>query len=193
MSFVRPSFESKDWRSLRFNFEQIEVCRSRPCQCVGSRFIQGIELTRLVENRVQNNRKSIAMVLDTNSLQEIRCVVRDWVQALAEGRFEDAANAMTSSDSLCSASSLREAVGGYCRRYREASAIDKKKYSPKVTCPFELDDRGENLVAYWKHGAVHIEYELPVEREWSDLTAKFRLKKVHDGRFSLSLTDLRVL
>lgn len=133
------------------------------------------------------------MVLDTDSIGEIRCIVRHWVKALAEGRFDDAASAMTTAESHCSPGTLRDAIGNYSRRYREALATEKEKFLPKITSPFDIDSRGENFVTYWKDGAVQVEYDLPIEGAWSDLTARFRLTRNPDGRFSLSLADIRVL
>jgi len=133
------------------------------------------------------------MLLHSDSLTEMRNAVRDWVEMLAHSRFDDAANAVASSESQCSASILREAIGRYSRRFREASADDKWQFFPVITSPTEIDTQGENMVVYVKRNMATIEYDLPIAGQWSDLTAKFCVEKTEPSGFELSLTDIRVL
>ena len=56
-----------------------------------------------------------------------------------------------------------------------------------------MNDRGENLVLYPKEDSTVVEYDLPIENDWSDLTAKFQLVRRSADHFELSLIDLRVL
>ncbi len=67
-------------------------------------------------------------------------------------------------------------------------------YLPRISPPDTAPLAGENMVVYMKGGSnIVVEYDLPIEDEWSDLTAKFELKSNGDGLFKMSMIDLRVL
>lgn len=133
------------------------------------------------------------MNLASDSIAVVREAIRRWVALLSTGNFEDAARAITTADSPCSAGLLVEAIGSYSRKYRDAAVHEKAMFVPKITSPQEMDALGENMVIYVKHGVTIIEYDLPLENSWSDLTAKFRMTSSERGGADLSLIDIRVL
>ncbi|MEI8021738.1 MAG: hypothetical protein WCH39_26245, partial [Schlesneria sp.] len=119
--------------------------------------------------------------------------IRRWVGLLSIGSFEKAALEITTQGSPCSSGLLVEAIGRYSRKYRDAPANERARLVPKITSPNEMIPQGENMVMYVKDGSTVIEYDLPVENSWSDLTAKFRLNERNEGGAELSLVDIRVL
>ena len=133
------------------------------------------------------------MILQSDSISLLRSSVRRWVTLLAEGRFDEAAAEVNSLAAPCSAATLRDAIGRYSRKYRDASDIEKAKFFPTISSPLSMNDRGENLVLYPKEDSTVVEYDLPIENDWSDLTAKFQLVRRSADHFELSLIDLRVL
>jgi len=133
------------------------------------------------------------MVLQSDSISLLRSTVRRWVALLAEGRFDEAAAEMNSLAMPCSADMLRDAIGRYSRKYRDAPESNKSKVFPMVYSPHVMNNQGENLVLYPKEDSTVVEYDLPIENAWSDLTAKFQLTRRSVEHFELSLIDLRVL
>ena len=133
------------------------------------------------------------MFLKSDSVSEIRGAIRQWVDMLAEGRFEEAAREVASSQSPWSPSTLMQAIGRYSRKFREAPEGDRREFLPAVTSPRELDVRGENLVLYPKPDNIVVEYDVPISGEWSDLTAKFYVRNGQADGYELTLADIHVL
>ena len=123
-------------------------------------------------------------------------MIREWVNLLAARDFEQAACYLApipGAKVQYSAGSIEQALGYYSRRYRNAPEHEKRKLIPAVTALNEMDPDGETMTIY-KMGpeAAVIDYDLPIEGKWSDLTAKFRLVQLPEG-FGLGLIDLHVL
>lgn len=133
------------------------------------------------------------MILKNDSIANVRDTIRRWVDLLSKESFEEAAREINTQNSPCSVPLLVEAIGRYSRKYRDAPVNEKAGLIPKVTSPNEMGYQGENMVMYLKGGSTVIEYDLPIEDSWSDLTAKFELKERNEGGPELSLVDIRVL
>jgi len=133
------------------------------------------------------------MILRSDSIAGVRDAIRSWVHLLATKRFGEAAQEINTHDSPCSSELLVEAIGRYSRKYRDAALSEKADLFPKITSPKEMVSAGENLVIYVKRDGTVIEYDLPINNAWSDLTVKFQLKRLIGGEYDLSLLDIRVL
>ena len=133
------------------------------------------------------------MILKNDSIADVRDAIRGWVDLLSKGKFEEAANEINSQDSSCVGEFLVEAIGRYSREYRDAPVNARAGLVPKVTSPNEMIHQGENMVMYVKEDSIMIEYDLPIENAWSDLTAKFKLTERNEGGSVLLLVDILVL
>jgi len=126
----------------------------------------------------------------------ILAVIRGWVNLLAQKNFRQAAAYLApvpGNEAQHSARNIEESLGLYSRRYREAPESDRQKYVPVVTPFDDMDAAGENMTIYKKGTeAPIVEYDIPIEGRWSDLTAKFRLMEFPEG-FGIALIDLHVL
>jgi hypothetical protein len=136
---------------------------------------------------------TLNMILPSDSIAVVRNAIRSWVGLLSSGSFEEAARGIATQGAPCSAELLVEAIGRYSRKYRDTPANVSEGLFPRITSPGDMVQHGENMVIYVKDASTVIEYDLPVENSWSDLTAKFRLTEQNDGEAELSLIDIRVL
>ncbi|MCM2333539.1 MAG: hypothetical protein NDI82_06290 [Anaeromyxobacteraceae bacterium] len=90
---------------------------------------------------------------------------------------------------------LRDVIGVYSRRYREAKDdAQRDGLIPSVTDPESLDPGGERLRIYPPDstGAFEVEYDMPLDGEWSDLTAQFTFRPHSEGYLG-GLYDIHVL
>ncbi|HYC90417.1 MAG TPA: hypothetical protein VEO54_14465 [Thermoanaerobaculia bacterium] len=93
------------------------------------------------------------------------------------------------------AGKLQWAIGMYSRRFREEKeGRDRSALVPCVTDPDLLDTSGEKLRVYEPDasGAFAVEYDMPLDGAWSDLTASFVLLPSPNG-YDLGLYDMHVL
>lgn len=135
--------------------------------------------------------------LTTIGIDAILQSIRSWLKLLAKQDFEQAADFLypiPGARPPFSAEMIRDAVGRYNRSYREATIDNRAQFLPNVTDPDLMDLSHENMVIYTRTdvGIAIVEYELPIERVWSDLTAKFIILQLADS-YGLGLQDLRVL
>jgi hypothetical protein len=136
-------------------------------------------------------------VCDRAELDLIREMVREWVRLLASRRFADAAEYLTPVPGLdleYTADRIKEALGMYSRQYREAPEQERERYVPSVSDPDKVDAPGECMVIFLRtdKGKARIDYDLPIDGTWSDLTAQFILLAV-EGGYALGLWDLHAL
>lgn len=137
----------------------------------------------------------MSAVIEQPDLDLILEMIRGWTRLLAEKDFDKAVEYLLPHPEVKrqhTGESLRDALARYSLAHRDAAPDDKLKYVPAITEPDEMDAMGEKMVVYKNGDQVAIEYELPIAREWSDLTAKFSLLRVPGG-YGLALDDLRVL
>lgn len=128
--------------------------------------------------------------------EDVRAAIHKWVKLLATSSYEEAVGKLTALEQkVFTGEMLKEAIGRYSRRYREATSMeDKKRYLPTITDPDELDAQEESIEIYpvAPDGTVIVEYDLPLDGSWSDLTAIFHLVPKQGG-YALSLYDVHVL
>lgn len=140
----------------------------------------------------------MALTVPNADLYVLRDIVRKWVSLLAENDYDNAALLLASVPGIgvvYDAATIRSAVGRYSPDYRNALDVERDKFVPVVTAITNIADRtGENMIIYCPGGTElpTIDYDLPLNGEWSDLTAKFRVIRVDDG-YCLGLQDIRVL
>ena len=127
---------------------------------------------------------------------EVRRLIHQWVRVLATGDYDTAAAMVGPVGSVrYSGPELRACIGAYSRKYREAASIEAKAaLVPAVSEPSALDQSGERLTIYpvVPDGTCLVEYDVPLDGTWSDLTAVFRLTPSARG-LELGLYDLRVM
>jgi hypothetical protein len=140
----------------------------------------------------------MAITIPRADLYALREIIQKWVSHLAENDYDGAASLLARVPGIgvdYDGSTIRYAIGRYNPDYRDASESDRDSFVPAVTSIDRMvDSTGENMTIYCPGGAdlPTIDYDLPLEGIWSDLTAKFRILKV-DGGYSLGLQDIRVL
>ena len=121
-----------------------------------------------------------------------------WVQMLSSRNYIQASDFLYDASKmggLCwSAETITDALGLYSRQYREAPIESKINYVPIVTVPILSMLKDENRVIFTKtsRGLLYIDYDLPINNAWSDLTASFIVHAVPTG-FCLELVDIHAL
>jgi hypothetical protein len=133
--------------------------------------------------------------IETLDVREIQGLVRHWVKLLAAQKIEEAVRFLHPlPERAWSVDELKTALGRYSRQYRNAPDDQKDAFLPRVTDPGQMDREGENMVIYTRtsSGVLAIDYDIPIEGSWSDLTASFVVLE-HGDAFSICLRDLHVL
>jgi hypothetical protein len=123
-----------------------------------------------------------------NIEEELKLFLRDWVKLLSEGRFEEAVQqldiSLDGSDVYWNPVFLRDVINEYAELYKNA----------KLTNPYlmELSKERIDVYPYNDNSGFAVDYNLPVNGEWSDLTAQFSFKK-NKSLFAVYLEDVHVL
>jgi hypothetical protein len=139
--------------------------------------------------------KGFVQVADIDSILRM---VREWIGLVSKHDFVSASDYLTpvpGAKVVYSPDVIKEAFGRYSRRYREADPSARDAFFPKVSDPTPIDKGGENLVIYGRTGVgiAFVEYDVPIDGRWSDLTASFFVLPVDGGGFGLGLEDVHVL
>jgi hypothetical protein len=124
----------------------------------------------------------------TASDAEILAAVRAWVELLEQRRFEDAVELATSSESHWTPELLETVIRNYGfveprsdgRTFAVRFPNGAENASPRQEVWRFGDDRG------------HLEFDLPLNGEWSDVTALFDFQREGDS-LVLELDDIHVL
>ena len=117
-----------------------------------------------------------------------RQFIKTWTQLLSSGNFQEAVD------------SLDQQPAGEGNRWTAESLFaalsDYGNYEifPEVNNPFQMGKEGDAFAFYkYRDGSGWaVEYDLPLDRERSDLTALFSFKKVEPNVFTVHLDDLHV-
>ncbi len=126
----------------------------------------------------------------TQSLyEEITIFIRDWVESLSNGEFEKALQLLDYSESGSNAIPWNETL--LKEAFLDYGAIGRM---PVINSPYQMDLATEKIEFYeYEDGSGYfVEYDVPLDGEWGDLTAQFSIKKVGDD-FSITLEDIHVL
>lgn len=129
--------------------------------------------------------------------QEVLAAVKEWVRLLADGRYQDACEYLYPGEQSWSPDKLKLIISNYGSQtphwsgkkfkvtYLEWTPEEEARLEPMVLWrtdapPEEDPDRGS------------VKYDLPLNGEWSQLSAIFNLFVV-DGALVLELEDIEVL
>jgi hypothetical protein len=126
----------------------------------------------------------------TQSLhEEITIFIRDWIELLSNNEFQKACHLLdapesTNNEISWSVSNLKEAFLDY----------DSVGRMPIINNPYQLDLTKEKIdfYKYDDDSGWAVDYDIPLDGEWGDLTAQFSIKKVGDA-YSIMLEDIHVL
>lgn len=129
---------------------------------------------------------------------EVLDVVRAWARLLAEEDYASAF-ALTEHDPyyLWTPSLIRDVIAGYgspCDRRGPRHRVTPIEYAsgrdnPRQTITW-FDRSGDERSQQARVG--YVEFDLPLDGEWSDLTATFEIQR-RGGRLVLVLNEIRVL
>jgi len=113
-------------------------------------------------------------------------LVRDWFTLLSQGEVEAAAAMIDAENSYgvrWGAQEIQAALREYSRDGE----------TPKVTNPSSVAGEGRSdFGAFDDGGGYWLDYAVPLDGEWSDLTAQFEFH-VQGDRFAFVLHDMHVL
>lgn len=128
---------------------------------------------------------------------ELLSVVRDWVELVAAGSFQAAVQLLyLPADDYAAgrwtAESLENYIGnyGFWEPLGDGRVVRVTPLASAVP-PADAPDRQPRFEVIRGQGLPNIEFDLPLDGEWSDLTALFDIEEV-DGRWAFVLTDLHV-
>lgn len=123
--------------------------------------------------------------------------IKDWLKLLSENRFADACSLLEPSppaygNTLWTPDLIKRIVA-------ETFDPDSRFYrmhpeGPIFTDPYELEPQANRqiVVEFNNDDGYWVDYDMPFNHDWSDLTAQFEFHKTQDGYASI-LVDIHVL
>ncbi len=128
---------------------------------------------------------------NSNNLKnEIGLFIRTWIKQLSENNKNEAFALLDKSEYLIQQNLDYSNLIDLC-----FSMYDLEKPYPVFTNPDTLDLSKEQLFIYdYEDGSgCAVEYDLPLNGEWSDFTAQFKFKKQTDSLYYIYLEDIHIL
>ncbi len=126
--------------------------------------------------------------------QSIVLFVKGWIKLLAEGRFEEACAIVDEPNKYgitWTPGLIQETVNATFSP--ETRFFKSHPEGPTFTDPFELEEQREiEVVAFDDESGYAFDYDVPLNGEWSDLTAQFEFLKRPNG-YAVVLHDLHML
>ncbi len=132
----------------------------------------------------------------TECHERFMAFVRTWCKLLAQGCWKEACE-LLDEPNCYGISWTPESIRAF---------IEEDIYSPDTrfarehpegiiyTDPDELEPQQRSeLVAFSDHSGYCLDYDLPLNGEWSDITAQFEFLKREHNRYAVILHDLHVL
>ena len=133
--------------------------------------------------------------LSTSPDERIVTFVKDWLKMLSEGRLEEACDLLDKPDRhgrVWTPKAIKQEVA-------ETFSPDTRFYlfhpeGPIFTDPYELEPQTnrKEIGEFSDKNGYWFDCDMPLNHEWSDLTAQFEFYKTPDGYASV-LADLHVL
>jgi hypothetical protein len=119
--------------------------------------------------------------------EEITLFIRNWVELLSNNEFEKACQQLDATESdydPWNVTNLKEAFLDY-------GAVGRM---PVINSPYQMDLTTEKIEFYdYDDGSGWtVDYDIPLDGEWGDLTAQFSFKKAGDS-FVVKLNDIHVM
>ena len=118
-------------------------------------------------------------------VEEMTMFIRDWVNLLAQDNFELACQVLDSNNIyVWNTESIKEVFLQYWRGEM-----------PVINNPYTMDLTKERVDFYeYDDGSGYAaDYDIPMENDWGDLTAKFSFVEITQGFYHTYLTDIRML
>jgi chromosomal replication initiation ATPase DnaA len=116
-----------------------------------------------------------------------RKFVRNWIRLLSMGMFEEAIKQIDAPNSFgikWSEESIQKVLQDYVGGDATFS----------ITDPNEMEGDGRpNLIMFDGLQGFAFDYDLPIDRKWSDLTVQFEFIKKSKGYYAVILHDIHVL
>jgi len=116
-----------------------------------------------------------------------RKFVRNWIRLLSMGMFEEAIKQIDAPNSFgikWSEESIQKVLQDYVGGDATFS----------ITDPNEMEGDGRpNLIMFDGLQSFAFDYDLPIDRKWSDLTVQFEFIKKSKGYYAVILHDIHVL
>lgn len=126
--------------------------------------------------------------------ESIVAFVKGWMKLLAEGRVEEACALLDEPNGYgitWTPRLIQETVNSTFSP--ESGFYETHPEGPIFTNPFELEEQLEiEVVEFDDKRGYAFDYDVPLNGEWSDLTAQFEFLRRSDG-YSVVLHDLHVL
>ncbi|WP_162055639.1 hypothetical protein [Pontibacter pamirensis] len=126
---------------------------------------------------------------EKNFFGECTLFVREWVKLLSENKLDEACDMLDDPEDngrsiFWDAATMTEALLGYIGQRR----------MPSVSDPYRTD-LGKERVSFigCDEGNYAVDYDIPIEGEWTDLTAQFTFKRHASGLYLVLLEGLSVL
>jgi hypothetical protein len=124
--------------------------------------------------------------LSSNRVEdEAKKFARDWIKLLSQGKFDEAFHQLDEPNQYgnkWNVEKFKEIVSDYCNR--EKYTIDNPDLLEREGSPSLVDLKNGNGYAYY--------YNLPLNKNWSDLTLQFEFQK-HLENYAVILHDVHVL
>jgi hypothetical protein len=124
-------------------------------------------------------------------------LIREWVERLAADDYQGALDMLYTARIDCTVAIIRRAIAEYSIEFFDASEEERAELlrqgrAPRISSRTQLPP-GESYEFYeLKSGIIHIDYTLPVDGEWSDLSAQFEFF-FHGGELVMELRGIRVM
>jgi len=126
----------------------------------------------------------------TNFEHEVTLFIRAWIALLAANEFQEACSQIDMPDGkenaiVWDSSALKEVFLDYCWHER----------MPLINNPYAMNMQMERIDFYeYDDGTgCAVDYDIPTDPEWGDLTAQFSFVKSTDDLYYVFLDDIHVL
>lgn len=122
--------------------------------------------------------------------EDVKLFIREWVKLLSENKFEEACALLDEPEDndrniIWNAENLKEVFLDYFWHER----------MPFINDPYQmnLDKEVIDFFEYDDGSGYAVDYDIPVDGEWGDLTAQFSIQKDTTNLYRIILEDVHVL
>ena len=122
--------------------------------------------------------------------EEATLFIREWTKLLSEAKFDEACAMLDEPEDngrniFWNAENLREVFLDYCWHKR----------MPVINNPYHmnLDKEVIDFYNYDDGSGYAVDYDIPLDGEWGELTANFQFKKESQNLYRIYLYDMRVM
>ncbi len=139
--------------------------------------------------------------LSSNSRPALLAFIREWVDLVSKGHVAEAYEQLfipSNLSKLVDPQFITRSINNYSVQYRKARPADRESKRVIVSSPFTMDLTEEEVCfspdenAPSETGISTVEYSLPLEGQWSDLVATFKVIPLPNGEFGMYCSDISV-